>query len=185
MEPFHPILEGRERMKALPDIIQPGLKVLFIGYNPGLRSAQLGHHYAGKNNRFWQLLNESGLLPEALSYEEDWKLLQYGYGSTNVVSRPTRTAAEITGEEFREGSMELARKLKLYQPRIACYCGIGVYKAFTGRTQVSTGLQKERKVPGVLDYVCSSPSGLNRISYGKQLECFQGLKALLDALEGR
>lgn len=111
--------------------------------------------------------------------------MQYGYGSTNIVSRPTRTAAEISREEFREGSMELARKLELYKPRIACYCGIGVYKAFTGRAQVSTGLQKAGRVPGVMDYVCSSPSGLNRISYEEQLKCFLGLKELLEALEDR
>ena len=61
----------------------PGLRVLFVGINPGVRSAQTGHHFAGYSNCFWKLLFESGLVPERISYEDDDRLGEWGFGITN------------------------------------------------------------------------------------------------------
>jgi TDG/mug DNA glycosylase family protein len=169
-------------MKLLPDIIDKNLTILFVGFNPGLKSAETGHHYAGASNSFWKLLYESGITPVKLKPEEDRKLLSMGCGSVNIVARPTKSASEIKLWEYREGAAILMKTLEEYRPRIACYLGIGVYKVFSGKKTVETGLQSESAVPGTADYVCSSPSGLNRTPYNEQLQCFISLKEIKDRL---
>lgn len=169
-------------MKNLPDIIDYNLKVLFIGFNPGMKSAEVGHHYAGASNNFWKLLYESGITPYRLKAEEDSKLLESGYGSTNIIRRPTRSASELKKQEFVEGSLLLKEVLQRYKPQIACYVGKGIYKMFKGVKSVDCGRQEVSVVEGVVDYVCSSPSGLNRESYSNQLACFIRLKTVMDDL---
>lgn len=174
--------------KPLPDIVSDGLKVLFVGFNPGIRSAREGHHYAGASNRFWRLLHESGLTPYRLSPCEDRKLLDYAYGSSNIADRPTRQAGELTAEELAEGCRSLAALISGIMPEIVCYVGIGVYRIFKSqvegipksRLRISTGLQDVNVIEGVKDYVCSNPSGLNTIPYCSQLECFKALKRIID-----
>ena len=166
-------------MEYLQDIIDYGLKILFIGFNPGLRSAGIGHHYANKSNNFWKLLFESGLTPYKFNPEEDKKLIEIGYGSTNIAGRPTRSASEVSSSEYKEGSIILKNLLEKYKPQIACYVGIGVYRIFTRKQDVRCGIQTCSSVDGVVDYVCPSPSGLNRMTYSVKLEHFKGLKNLL------
>ncbi len=168
------------KVQPLPDLIDYDLYVIFIGFNPGLRSASLGHHYAGKSNRFWSLLYKSGLIPESLTAEEDHKLLSYGYGSVNIVDRPSKGAAELSKEEFEGGREILLAKLIKYHPQIACYLGVGVYQRFPQVKKFERGLQQDSVVPGVLDYVISSPSGLNRTPIEEQLERYKELKQLVD-----
>lgn len=81
----------------------PGLRVLFIGFNPSLTSYERGFNYAGRNNRFYRILYETGLTERLFRPEESPELLQYGYGFTNIVARPTRRADEIRPEEYRKG----------------------------------------------------------------------------------
>lgn len=172
--------------QPLPDIISENLKVLFVGFNPGLESARAGHHYANRSNRFWKLLYDSGLTPHRLKPEDDHKLLEFGYGSTNIVHRESKSAAEIKRSEYREGSVVLQRLILSVMPEIVCYVGYGVYKAFASsvldipETQiiVEAGLQKSMLINGAKDFVCSSSSGLNTIPYSIQLECFKELKNL-------
>ena len=166
----------------LPDIVDYNLKILFVGFNPGLRSAETGHHYAGPSNNFWKLLFESGLTPYRLRPEEDVRLTGMGYGSVNIVDRPTRSASEIKAAEYRRGSEKLTGILAEYKPKIACYLGIGVYRALTNMKDLTPGLQEHSVVKGTLDFVCTSPSGLNRMPYGEQLKCFKELKALADTI---
>jgi TDG/mug DNA glycosylase family protein len=71
--------------KPLPDVIAPGLDILFCGINPSLMSAARGHHFARPGNRFWPALHLSGLTPQRLTPDEDAQLLRYGLGVTNVV----------------------------------------------------------------------------------------------------
>ena len=166
-------------MECLPDIIDYRLKILFIGFNPGLRSASIGHHYANKSNNFWKLLFESGLTSYKFAPEEDRGLIEIGYGSTNIVERPTRGASEISTSEYRAGSIILKNILEKYKPQIACYVGIGVYRIFTRKQDVKCGIQACSAVDGIADYVCPSPSGLNRMPYHVKLEYFKGLRDLL------
>lgn len=186
----------------LPDIISNNLHILFVGYNPGTLSAATGHHYANRSNRFWKLLYESGLTPYRLDPEEDNRLLEFGYGSTNIVSRTTKSAKDITTAEFKEGSIILKNLISEINPKIVCFVGIGVYRAFASyiiksrhstsftspekgkmkipesTLKVQTGIQKMSLIDGIIDFVCSNPSGLNTIPYSQQLECFKKLNQL-------
>ncbi|MDF2523397.1 MAG: mug [Clostridiales bacterium] len=166
-------------MNYLTDIIDFNLYVLFIGYNPGLISAETGHHYAGKNNSFWKLLYDSGFTPYKFKAEEDVKLLELGIGTLNIVDRPTKGISELTKEDFIKGSQKLKGLLTTYKPQVACYLGIGVYKAFSGKSKICCGRQRENSILGINDYVCSNPSGLNRIPYSDQLNCFKNLKEFI------
>ena len=165
-------------MQPVPDIIKPNLNILFVGFNPGLRSAETGHHFAGHSNRFWRLLAESYLTPRQLKPEEGNELLSYGIGITNIVDRPSKTAAEITKAEYQAGREILRQKLAFYRPKIACYAGIGVYREFAATARASCGLQSSSVVAGVTDFVVPSPSGLNRTAFAQQLVWYQQLNLL-------
>lgn len=165
-------------MNEVGDIVAKHLKILFIGFNPGLRSAQTGHHFAGPSNRFWKLLFAAGLTPYLFKPEEDRLLLQFGLGITNIVPRPSREAAELTKEEYRVGAAELRTKLALVRPQIACYEGIGVYREFAGIKKIAPGKQPVSVVPDILDFVVPSPSGRNPILFAEQLKLYRELKSL-------
>src|SRR5574342_581146 len=104
------------RHRTLPDYIRPGVRVLFVGINPGLRSAQLGHHFAGHSNRFWKLLFESGLVNIPLTYQDDWRLPEWRLGLTNIISRPSAGIDALDPAEYRAGVSALERKIIRYQP---------------------------------------------------------------------
>jgi TDG/mug DNA glycosylase family protein len=165
---------------VLRDVIDYDLKILFVGYNPSLRSAEVGHHYAGRSNRFWQLLHRSGLTPVLLRPEQDIELLRYGYGATNIVHRPTKTAAEIIAEEYRAGRAQLRETIKKYRPQVVCYVGIGIYKVFSRRSKVDWGLQAESVIPGVRDFAAPSSSGLNRMKLADQVKVYRDLKNFVE-----
>src|SRR5687768_2366563 len=88
----------RDELPPLRDRIAPGVRVLFVGINPGVRSSLTGHHFAGFSNRFWKLLYESGLVPDPIGYQDDSRLPQWGYGITNIVARPTPGIDTLTRE---------------------------------------------------------------------------------------
>ncbi|WP_144932581.1 G/U mismatch-specific DNA glycosylase [Paenibacillus sp. 32O-W] len=163
-------------MDTIPDHLQNGLKILFVGYNPSLKSGETGHHYANPNNRFWRVLFAAGLTSRLYSPEEDGKLLELGYGFTNIVERPTRTAAEIGKEEYEEGRLKLRVKIEKYRPQIVCFVGKGVYQQYSGKKSVSWGVQTEASVPGVVDFVAPSTSGLVRMSLEELTAVFHQLK---------
>lgn len=163
---------------VIPDHLLPGLRIVFVGYNPSLRSGEAGHHYANPNNRFWRVLQMSGLTERLYKPDEDGALLNLGYGFTNIVSRPTRTAAEITKEEYAQGANELRVKLERYRPRIACYVGKGVYEQFSGIKQISWGKQPFSMVEEVTDFVAPSTSGLVRMSISEITDLFKPLCSL-------
>src|SRR5437867_2634199 len=106
-------------MPSLPDYLQPGLRLVFVGFNPSMRSAAVGHYYAGPGNLFWPLLYETGLLPEPLTYAEDHRILDFGIGLTDLVKRPTRSSADLLPAEARAGVFQLQTKLVTYAPRVA------------------------------------------------------------------
>src|SRR4051794_28321398 len=105
-------------MNPISDHLKEELSILFVGFNPSIRSSELGHHYANPNNRFWKILYEAGLTERKFEAAEDFMLLDYGYGFTNIVQRPTKAADEITKEEYKEGREILKRKIEHYQPKV-------------------------------------------------------------------
>src|SRR5438046_8040671 len=102
--------------KTVPDVIGPGLRVLFCGINPGLSTGAVGHHFARPGNRFWPALYRAGFTNRLLSPYEEGELLDLGYGITNLVARATNSAAELRKEEYQQGAQILAQKLHRYKP---------------------------------------------------------------------
>jgi TDG/mug DNA glycosylase family protein len=147
-------------VKPLRDVIAPDLDVLFCGINPSLLSAERGHHFARPGNRFWPALHLAGLTPRRLTPDEDMDLLQFGLGVTNVVARPTRTAAELTAEELREGARELAELVGRYRPRVLAVLGVTAWRVAFDHPRARLGRQPER-VGGAETWVAPNPSGLN------------------------
>lgn len=148
------------RGKTVPDVIRPGLDILFVGINPGLYTAAIGHHFGRPGNRFWPSLNASGLLRRPLGPYESERLLESNLGITNIVARATARADELTREELREGAVRLARKLRRYKPRRAVFLGLGLYRDAFDRPKAGLGLQAER-IGATELWVLPNPSGLN------------------------
>ena len=145
---------------AVPDVVGPDLDVLFCGINPSLTSAERGHHFARAGNRFWPAIHRAGLTPRLMAPEEDMDLLDHGLGVTNVVDRPTRTAAELSPEELQAGAAALDELVARYRPRALAVLGITAYRLGFGRPRAAIGLQPER-VGGAATWVVPNPSGLN------------------------
>ena len=170
---------------VIPNLVRQDLKILFIGINPGTRSAAVRHHFAGRSNRFWKFLFESGLTPEKLSGELDQRMLEFGYGITNLVHRSTATAAELGREEMKEGARDLLLFIMEYRPKVAAFLGKDIYRYYTkaaniGHTrEYDWGLQPVTPVQGVADFVLPNPSGLNRMPLGEQLEFYRGLQRII------
>ena len=120
--------------ETLPDYLRAGLDIVFVGLNPGLYSAQVGHYFAYKWNRFWPALSASGLVPEPVGPADDVRLLEWGIGLTDVVKRPTRGIHELKPIEFRRGAKALQEKIEHYQPRIVCFVGLTGYRVCCGQT---------------------------------------------------
>jgi len=156
--------------------------VLFVGINPGVRSALTGHHFAGFSNRFWKLLFHSGLVPVPLAYEDDDRLPEWGYGITNVVARATRGIDELRPEEYSAGRVRLRSKVRRYAPAVVAFVGITVYRAMFPRHRgpVTMGLQEER-IGESRVFVLPNTSGRNaHYSFEKMLAAFTSLRTYLD-----
>jgi TDG/mug DNA glycosylase family protein len=157
------------------DLLRPGLELVFCGYNPSLTSGLSGHHYAHPGNRFWRVLSASGITDRLYEPRDDETLLELGIGFTNLCSRPTRRADELTREEIRSGALTLRRKLEQFRPRAVAYTGIGVYKWFRATSKATWGVQETSAVPGVTDVVVPSPSGLNRMRFEELVDHYRTL----------
>jgi TDG/mug DNA glycosylase family protein len=148
-------------MKRLSDVTAPGLRLLFVGINPGLRSAEIGHHFGGKTNPFWKLLHAAGLTPELLRPEHDRRLLEWQLGVTNLCARPSRAASELTSSERAAGARTLRRKVARLRPRAVALVGISLYRqVFPDGKTPGPGAKPER-LAGVPVFVLPNPSGLN------------------------
>ena len=163
--PIQPYKPGKAEIqaaagKSVPDVIAPGLKVLFVGINPGLYTAAVGHHFARPGNRFWPALHASGFTDRLLSPFEERELLKWGYGITNVVNRATAGADELAAEELVRGGRALREKIEAYRPRIAAFLGIGAYRSAFQRPEAALGRQPEG-IGGAEVWVLPNPSGLN------------------------
>lgn len=146
--------------KPLRDVIGPDLAVLFCGINPSPTSAARGHHFARPGNRFWPAIHRAGLTPRRLAPDEDEELLRYGLGVTNLVDRPTRTAAELGRDELRAGAPALTALVEASRPRILAVLGITAWRAAWERPKAELGRQPER-VGTAAVWVLPNPSGLN------------------------
>jgi TDG/mug DNA glycosylase family protein len=166
-------------LPPLRDRIAPGLKVLFVGINPGIRSAQTGHHFAGYSNRFWKLLHGSGLVPEPITFEQDDRLPEWGYGITNIVARPTPGVGDLHPSELVAGKRALVRKVRRFRPEIVAVAGVTIYRALfpSARGPIRLGMSRER-LAGARVFLLPNPSGRNaHYTYAEMLEAFRALGA--------
>ncbi len=168
----------------LRDRIGPGLRVLFVGINPGVRSAVTGHHFAGYSNRFWKLLWESRLVPEKITYEDDDRLAEWGYGITNLIARPSPGIDDLRPAEYVVGWHVLDRKIRRYRPEIVALVGVTLYRiilplvsADSPRTPRSVLGPQPLSIHGARVFVLPNPSGRNaNFSYAEMLAAFRKLK---------
>lgn len=115
----------------LPRLLRPGLRYVFIGFNPGIESARLGHYYAFRGNVFWRQLYASGLVDSKVDHTHDRRLFdEEGIGFTDICPRPTTAADELTKNELHAGALRLFNELLEHRPGVAIFAGRGVYREF-------------------------------------------------------
>lgn len=146
--------------KFVPDLVAKNLIVLFVGINPGLYTAAIGHHFGRPGNRFWPALHGGGFTPRIFSPFEESLLLDLKFGITNIVKRATARADELTDDEFRAGGKRLEAKVKRWCPTVVAFVGIGPYRVVSGVKDATVGLQKT-PFAGRHAWVLPNPSGLN------------------------
>lgn len=146
--------------KKVPDIIAPGLDVLFCGINPGLYSGATGHHFARPGNRFWPALHAAGFTQHLLHPSQEELLLKEGLGITNFVERASRSADELSVDELKEGGKKLLWKVEKYKPSVLAVLGITAYRAAFQKKKAAIGLQEEKAGPAFI-WVLPNPRGLN------------------------
>ncbi len=162
-------------MQSLPDYLQPNLNLVFVGFNPGTRSAKVGHYYSGPGNLFWPLLYETGLIATPLTYQDDARLVEYGIGLTDLVKRSTPSSADLSTAEARAGASVLERKLLQYAPAVVCFNGKGVYGWYRHRRQVELGAQDDAIGLSQVFVVPSTSARNGRISRSEKAETFRAL----------
>ena len=158
----------------LRDRVRPPVRVLFVGINPGTRSAATGHHFAGYSNRFWKLLFDARLVPEPIGTEDDARLPEWGFGITNLIPRPTPGIDTLTPREYVDGERALRRKVRRWKPDVVAFVGVTLYRAvFHTAATVTCGLQRER-FEGARVFVLPNPSGRNaNFTYAQMLAAFR------------
>jgi TDG/mug DNA glycosylase family protein len=142
------------------DVLGEDLKVLFVGINPSLRSAEVGHNFARPGNRFYPALYAAGFTPRLFRPEEDGELPEHGVGITNFVARPTRAADELSRAELVAGARELETLVAKLRPRVVAVLGLGAYKLAFGRPKAAMGPQEDT-IGGRPVWILPNPSGLN------------------------
>jgi TDG/mug DNA glycosylase family protein len=183
----------------LRDRVRPPLRVLFVGINPGIRSAAIGHHFAGYSNRFWKLLYDARLVPERIGTEDDARLPGWGFGITNLVPRPTPGIDGLTRDEYVAGERVLRRKVRRWKPEIVAFVGVTLYRAIYDHRRAPElagnrslrALRTPRSGPvecgfqpgdfeGARVFVLPNPSGRNaNFSYAQMLAAFRLLARAL------
>ena len=163
------------------------MRALFVGINPGVRSSLTGHHFAGFSNRFWKLLYEAKLVPERITYADDDRLPEWGYGITNIVARPTPGIDTLRPSEYIEGRRRLQAKIRRFKPPVVVMVGVTVFRAMfpARRGVVRLGLQEEMLSAAAV-FVLPNPSGRNaNFSYAEMLAAFRSLRRFLNGSSHR
>ncbi|QWT19484.1 G/U mismatch-specific DNA glycosylase [Bacillus sp. NP157] len=160
----------------LPDIIAPGLDVLFCGINPGLVAAASGEHFAGRSNRFWRVIHLAGFTDEQLTPAQARLILDYGYGLTTFVQRPTAGADEVTREEFEAAGDAFRKRVARYKPRVVAFLGKAAYASLSNQRILPWGRQST-PIAQSIAWVLPNTSGRNRAFTLDQLvEAYSALR---------
>ena len=196
------------KARTLRDRLAPGIRVMFVGINPGMRSAATGHHFAGFSNRFWKLLFDARLVPEPLTAFQDHRLPAFGYGITNLVARATPGISDLTADDYAAGRRRLVAKVRRYRPKVVALVGVTLYRVLFPKTPGGNpkgspyksatpagnpnGSPYETPLPhplglrtetlgGVPVFVLPNTSGRNaNFSYAEMLAAFEALREAQD-----
>jgi double-stranded uracil-DNA glycosylase len=182
-----PIINSGWSELRLKDRIRPGLCVLFVGINPGVRSALTGHHFAGYSNRFWKLLIDSRMVPEPITYKDDHRLPEWGLGITNLIARPSPGINELRPAEYVAGWKVLEKKIMRFRPEAVALVGVTLYRAILPLLPLPKDKHPDPRalviglqplvIHGSRVFVLPNPSGRNaNFSYSEMLNAFVRLR---------
>jgi TDG/mug DNA glycosylase family protein len=170
---------------TLRDVIALNPQVLFVGINPSLRSAEVGHHFASPANPFWKLLYASRLIPIQIGSEEDYRLPEFGMALTNLCRRASREASELTSAEIAAGKLILLRKIRRIRPKLIALVGVSIYRQLCPASTSKGPGPKPEIIQGAGVFVLPNPSGRNAAFPGfeDKLVWFRLLKESLESKE--
>jgi TDG/mug DNA glycosylase family protein len=152
----------------LPARLGPTPRILFVGINPSLASARVGHHFAGPGNPFYRLLHAAGFVPEPLTFVDDVRLPDFGLGLTNIAERATREASELTPVDYARGRIRLARLIAEVRPAVVAFVGGTAYRQFFGPSASPGPGAKPERIGAAAVFVVPNPSGRNAAYPGFQ-----------------
>jgi double-stranded uracil-DNA glycosylase len=168
----------------LPDKIPPNVHTLFVGVNPGVRSARIGHYFGGASNYFWKLLHNSGLWPDELTTFDDDSVVKGGFGFTDTCKRPTPGIATLTKGDFAESRIRISRLVRRHKPKTVVFVSKRAVRAFLGSnsTPVRYGKQ-DWEIGRIPVFVVPSTSGasLADTSYRSKLHWFKELRQHIES----
>lgn len=167
-----------ESLRPLPDIIKKGLQILFVGTSPGVRSSTIGHYFAGHSNVFWRLLYESKLTDQLLKTEQDNNMLDYGYGLTDIVKRPTKSVTDIKKQYTIQSRRRLNRTLNMISPKILAFVGKMGYRIYSHEYDSPLEYGFQYNYNDVRIYLLPSTSGQSYAdtSYKEKLDWYKGFR---------
>src|ERR1700753_4078813 len=168
-------------MRTLPDHLRKGMKLVIVGCNPTESSVRVGHYYAGRDNPFWPIMFESGVMPEPFDYHDDKRVIEFAIGLTDLVKRPSKTVEELKREDFAEGRIVLSQKLEEFAPRVIAFNGRLTYEQFAKR-KCKFGVQKE-SVYGARIYVFAATAGGPEDKRSEKVAHFKKLAQFLKRVE--
>jgi TDG/mug DNA glycosylase family protein len=163
---------------AVPDVLAPGLHVVFCGINPGRWSATAGAHFANPRNDFWRLLHDAGFTPRLLGPQEQHELASFGYGLTNAALRTTRGSGDLRRGDFAGAAERLAAIAEQLRPDWIAFVGKEAYRGAFG-TRPELG-EQERRLGQTRLFVLPSTSPANAaVPYAERLGWFRALREQL------
>jgi len=151
---------------TVADLVGPGLKLLFVGINPGLQTAATGAHFAHPANRFYPALALGGITEQRInatggySKSDRHYLIERGVGITNIAERATAKASELSRTELQQGAIRLRERVDRWNPRVVAVVGITAYRTAFNQPRSTLGRQPDRWGNTTL-FVLGNPSGLN------------------------
>lgn len=163
----------------LPPILRTGLSIVFVGFNPGLKSAIDGHHYAHHSNKFYKFLHWSHLTAVLFKPEQDVDFPElFNYGFTDLVPRATRSIKELSQEELEEAVYDLSARIKKYNPLIVCFVGKTIWMTFAkclkwDKKKFEYGHDEIHRIGESHICVVPSSSGLNTLNSDDQLKAWK------------
>ena len=170
-------------LPPLRDRIRLPVRALLVGINPGIRSSQVGHHFAGPSNRFWKLMYDARLVPEPIGFADDDRLPDWGFGLTNLIARPTPGIDSLRPDEYIAGAKALRRKIRRVKPEMVAFIGVTLFRSVFGigaGQKVAPGPREER-IEGARVFVLPNPSGRNaNFSYAQMLAAFVRLRRAME-----